>query len=238
MAMELREKVKYAAGRYNEDRWVLAELLHQVNRKGSYFAWGYGTWREYLSQELSEISIRQAQYLMALWDWYLELPADAQQWARKNSFSLLRRLRGLVTAENWREWAGRRPLTCTEADNILRDRGAWQKGELMDMRARRLWEETRNLGLEPEQHMALLRSMGLTAEHTATLLGVTPDEVRGALRLVQAFIPATTLERAIEYADADGRPVDAEVCLVLQQLYDPGMPKLGMWEQPAKAIGE
>jgi hypothetical protein len=71
--------------------------------------------------------------------------------------------------------------------------------------------------------MALLRSMGVPAAELATLEGIPEEEVRDSLRMIQVFVPTTTLENADRCAAKARRPLQAEICIVLQQLYDDAM---------------
>lgn len=232
--MDLRERVKVVALRWSEAQWELAEILERIQREGLYFQWGHATWRAYLEAELPDVGVRQVQYIMQVWRWQRELPEAAQTWIRSISFSKARRLMGLVDAQNWQEWRDRSSEMSTQMlEAIRRERSCASREELMDLRERRVWEATRGLGLSPVQHMALMRSLGVSAEHVAILFGVEVEEVRSQLRLVQVFLPATTVERAATYASQDGRPPDAEICLVLQQVYDETMPQLGEWGCPA-----
>jgi len=233
MEDKLRGKALSLAKRMGGDRWELARVLCQIHDFKAYLGWGFARWREYLREDHPGLRYRTAEYMIATWRWYEEMPKEAQDYFRKQwGFSVLRTMRRYITADNWREWTLRIPMTADEALAYAQEHVISEREEAVSARSLRFWRSTKRLNLPLVRQMALLRSMGVPAADLATLEGIPEEEVRDSLRMIQVFVPTTTLENAERCAAKDRRPLQAEVCIVLQQLYDDEMLQVGRVGEP------
>jgi hypothetical protein len=228
MEEKLRGKALSLAHRMGDDRWELARVLCQIYDQKAYLRWEFEKWCEYLKEDHPMIHLRTAENMLATWRWYVEMPKKAQDYFRKHwGFSILRTMRRYITADNWREWKARGPMTADEAEEHARGNIGAVRSDAISARSLRIWSGTRNLKLPLVRHMALLRSLGVPASAVANLEGIPEEEVRDSLRMIQVFVPTTTLENAECCAEKDHRPLQAEICIVLQQLYDDEMLQVG-----------
>jgi hypothetical protein len=224
MEEKLRGKALSLARRIGDDRWELARVLCQIYDRKAYRRWGFEKWREYVAKDHPTLKSRTVEYMLANWRWYMAMPKEAQHYFRKQwGFSTLRIIRRYITADNWRDWTLRIPMTADEAVAYVRDHTLSERSDAVSARSLRFWRSTKRLGLPLVRQMALLRSMGVPAAELATLEGIPEEEVRDSLRMIQVFVPTTTLENADRCAAKDRRPLQAEICIVLQQLYDDAM---------------
>lgn len=117
---EIRDQVKALKDKADESYWDLAIILHKIYQEALYRKWGYGKWPEYIEEEL-DFSLRKAQQLVQLQEWFTKIPKNIQNWIKKLGYAKARRLVDRVTVENAAEWRNKvEGKTLAEINEIIK----------------------------------------------------------------------------------------------------------------------
>lgn len=101
--VEVRQRVLDLRRKTEESYWELSIGLHEVYEGSHYIAWGYTSWKEYVSQEL-EFQPRKAQYLVQIQEWFGKMKPAVQGWIRSLGWTKAKELVGKVNNENYTDW--------------------------------------------------------------------------------------------------------------------------------------
>jgi len=100
---DVRAKIKEKIVGAENEHWDLSQLLYEAYDGAMYTSWGFASWKEYVEKEL-DFAQRNAEYHLSVGKWFITLPKNAQDWAKKLGFSKCRLITGVVKAENIAEW--------------------------------------------------------------------------------------------------------------------------------------
>lgn len=102
---QLRERLYVSKKAIDSEFFVLAGLLTRAFDLGAHKDWGYQTWKEYVEVELG-MSVRKAQYLMQLWQWFALKIKDpsVRQKVKEIGWTKAKELVGICNEDNVDEW--------------------------------------------------------------------------------------------------------------------------------------
>lgn len=113
-AWKLREEIQQIVKRMGEDLFELCKALYEVYSHMMYLKWGYKTWKEYVESEI-QFKLRKAQYYVAIWNWFGELPDDVREKVASLGWSKVSLLVGVVDEDNVDEWVEKASeMTCEQ----------------------------------------------------------------------------------------------------------------------------
>lgn len=131
---DIRQKVLDLRDKVEESYWDLSQVLYEVYGKSYYLEWGFGSWQQYVEQEL-DYKLRKAQYLISIQDWFSKMNESVQDWVKKLGWTRAKELVGIVTNENLEEWRAKvEGKTVKEIIDLIQNRpqGSDDNVELKD----------------------------------------------------------------------------------------------------------
>lgn len=102
----IRHRIEYVTKTIDDSYFELAGLLFRAFDLGAHQAWGYTKWKDYIEEELG-MSIRKAQFLMSIWNWfYIEIKdKNVREKIKGIGWTKVKEMVGVVDESNIDEWA-------------------------------------------------------------------------------------------------------------------------------------
>lgn len=103
--VEIRENIQKLKDAIDSDYFNLCRLLWEVNKKGYYNDWGYGTFKEYVASEV-QFKVTKALYLVQIWQSLYVNSGDPEVFSKVIAvgWTKAKELSRVVTKENVDGW--------------------------------------------------------------------------------------------------------------------------------------
>lgn len=156
---ELRQKIKDLKHTIDRGYFELAGLLMRAYSTGVFRNWGFATWKEYIEEDL-EMSLRKAQYLMSIWQWFEKTVDDpaVKEKVEHLGWGKLKSLAGIVDESNVDDWVDRAEhMTSLELAESARRAKAGDPNQDVQI-------TTISFGLYREQHENVERALAMAQD--------------------------------------------------------------------------